>query len=475
MSIVKKTGILLASEIFAKGISFLLIPLYSVVIDPTDFGVIAILQLVFTIFFVLSSFSLKNTFDKFYFDKEIKTKEQLFSNVFLLQLLVLFLSAFVYIYFRNFILKYLEINFGFYLDLVFVTSVISIFYPITSSYLICSGNIKKFGVYAILISLIRSLVALVLVINMHDKILAILLANLIEHSVGLIISVPYYLKYIKRAIIKIQTLKEFFTYSLYYYPTNISNFFVKFSDRIMIQFMLGYQNLGIYSMGTRLVNIPGQFISTINKNFTPQIYLAIKQDNVAQFNNLNKLFLTVVFFLIFGLLIFSPEIFYLIGEKYKKAFHIFIILSISSYINGYNLIIQPAATYFKKFVKYKSFVWMAVGVVNIILNFLFIPKYGIIGAAIATIVSYLISIPFSYFYSVKAYRQKYYLNWFLWSLLLLFIVSFYLIFFKDESSFFNFLIRIIFYILVGAIFAQQIIGVKEIKKKLNLLFYKLKK
>ena len=462
MSIVKKTGILLLSEVIAKGVAFILIPLYSFLILPHDFGKIAILHIFFTGFQILVSFSLKSTFDKYFFDNKDNSVNHLFSNLLILQFITLLIGVVLYVIFRQYFAYYLEIgNYG-YFDLVFATTVLAVFFPVINSYLLCVGDVKKVGKYSILISVVRSVIALVLVLNMKDKILAVLLANLMEHLFGALIAAPYYTKRVDSKLVDIRTIKEMSVYALLYFPAILSNFLIKFSDRLMIQMMLGYQSLGIYAMGTRLVNIPGQFISTINKNFTPQIYQSISEDNRENFNKLIKFFLIAIFVLLFGLILFSKEIFYIIGDDYKASYAIFIILSFMSYINGYNLMIQPPMTYFKEYVKYKSFIFAAIGVLNVILNFLVIPKYGIIGAAVVTALSYLVSIPFSYHFSRKAFQEDYFIGWFYLTCLILTGISFYMILCDNENSIFEFFARILFFLGIGYIFIGRLTNLKEL-------------
>ena len=467
MSIVKKTGILLLSEAIAKGVAFILIPLYSFLILPDDFGKIAILHIFFTGFQILVSFSLKSTFDKYFFEYNKNSVHHLFSNLIILQFITLLIGGLFYIIFRQFFTHYLEIGNVGYFDWVFATTVFAVFFPIVNSYLLCIGDVNKVGKYSIIISVVRSVIALILVLNMEDKILAVLLANLIEHLVGALIAAPFYAKRVDTKLVDIGTMKEMSVYSLLFFPAILSNFMIKFSDRLMIQIMLGYQSLGIYAMGTRLVNIPGQFISTINKNFTPQIYQSISEDNRKNFNKLIRFFLLAIFILLYGLILFSKEIFYVIGDAYKASYAIFIILSYMSYVNGYNLMIQPSMMYFKEYVKYKSIIFAAIGVVNIIFNFLVIPKYGIIGAAIVTALSYLMAIPFSYYFSRKAFRENYFIKWFYLSCLILAGISFYMVLTANENSIFELFVRILCFLGIGYLFIGRLANLKDLHRQLS--------
>lgn len=467
----KRTSFLLLSEIAAKGLAFLLVPLYSHLIAPSDFGVISILQILFTFFFLLFSFSLKNTFDKYFFDSEKGGPPALVTNILAIQLLVFLVAIPLYLLIKSPVMELFDLSDGFYVSIVILTCISASFYPLYNSFLLCSGKVKQVGLYAIIASIARSVTALVLVLVMEDKILAIILANLVEHTSLLFISIPFFIKRIKPNTIRGAYIRDLFSYSLLYFPTTFSNFFIKFSDRLMIQWILGYEALGIYSMATRLVNIPGQIISTVNKNFMPQIYEAISKENKTSFNQMTLYFLVFLFLLIFGLVLFTPELFSLIGKNYAAALPIFIVLLLSSYANGYNLIIQPALMYFKKYVKVKSIIWVAVGLLNIGLNLLLIPKYGNLGAAIATTISFVIAIPVSGYFAKKAFKGDYHLNWYGLSFLLFLGIGA-AVFFLPSMGWMGIVPKLFVYMLFSYIFISRVL---EVSKYFEIVVKKLGK
>jgi O-antigen/teichoic acid export membrane protein len=61
----------------------------------------------------------------------------------------------------------------------------------------------------------------------------------------------------------------------------------------------------------------------------------------------------------------------------------------------------------KRKTKYFPPMYLGAAGVNIVLNFLFIPKYGMMGAAVATLLSYLSMLPIRYYVGRRLFRVDY--------------------------------------------------------------------
>ena len=140
------------------------------------------------------------------------------------------------------------------------------------------------------------------------------------------------------------------------------------------------------------------------------------------------------------------------------------------YLNGYKLIIQPLLTYYTRFVKYKSLIWTLTAIMNICLNLYLIPVYGIMGAAIATVCSYIFTLPFNYYFSQKAKKINYYPLWFFVSILILVLVGVFVKYF-DEFSLIIFFLKSFVFAIILILMANRIINVKTTLIKIKEKFH----
>jgi len=175
---------------------------------------------------------------------------------------------------------------------------------------------------------------------------------------------------------------------------------ISFIDSYFVDVYLADEDLGLYSFSIKIYNISLMLVVPI---FT---VLNIKQIEVAKANNyqgfvkgnLKKIvfFSSILFFLAISFNWFLVGYVYL---DYKASFWITNILILGSFITYISLPFSFLIAYRKY--KYLYFLGVVAILVNIIVNYIFIEKYGMIVAAFSTFLSQLIinfgAAIFSYF------------------------------------------------------------------------------
>lgn len=82
-----------------------------------------------------------------------------------------------------------------------------------------------------------------------------------------------------------------------------------------------------------------------------------------------------------------------LGESYQgKAATIFSLIAFAIFIQGFKMYYFDLAFQLGKNTKLQIWPVLAAAVLNVVLNLLFIPEYGIFGSAYATIISYVVSV-----------------------------------------------------------------------------------
>lgn len=197
------------------------------------------------------------------------------------------------------------------------------------------------------------------------------------------------------------------------WPLIISGFVIMIYmriDQIMIKEMLGQKEVGLYSAATRISEVWYFIPILLTNSLFPSIVNAKKVNEGLYYARLRRLYMLMVWA---AIAIAVPMTFLsnwlviiLFGEAYKDAgqvlmIHIwagvFVFLGVAS---GKWLVNEDLQKY--------SAINTSIGaVVNILLNLLLIPKYGICGAAIATVLSYSIAAYFMNFV-FQATRKNFY-------------------------------------------------------------------
>ncbi len=184
-------------------------------------------------------------------------------------------------------------------------------------------------------------------------------------------------------------------------------------DLIMIKEMLGEKEVGLYSAATRISEVWYFIPMLLTNSLFPSIVNAKKVSEELYYARLQRLYTLMVWT---AIAIALPMTFLsgwlitiLFGEAYRDAgqvlmIHIwagvFVFLGVAS---GQWLVNEGLQKY--------SAINTTVGAfVNILLNFLLIPKFGICGAAIATVLSYSIAAYFMNFVFLATRRNFYRLS-----------------------------------------------------------------
>jgi len=186
--------------------------------------------------------------------------------------------------------------------------------------------------------------------------------------------------------------KNLVKFGLPFIPAGLASIAMEMIDRIILQHLKDTATVGIYSAGYKL----GIFMLLITTafNYAWQPFFlkqGDKPESKPLFSRIFTLYAALSLFVWLAITLFIPEIirinisgYSLIGPDYYYAETIVPFILIAYVLQGAYFNFLPGI-YFAKKTGYIALVTAAGAVVNVILNFILIPPYGITGAALATI------------------------------------------------------------------------------------------
>jgi polysaccharide transporter, PST family len=165
-------------------------------------------------------------------------------------------------------------------------------------------------------------------------------------------------------------------------------------DIIMIGQMKGINEVGIYSAAARLSEVWYFLPSIIVSSISPAIFRVKANDETLYYQMIGRLFYIVTimaYVIVLPVTLFSEEIIHLLyGINYKESS---LILSIHVW-SGIFVFLGVAKSVWiiaEGLSIYALYISISGALINVILNLMLIPKYGAVGSAVATLVSYAIS------------------------------------------------------------------------------------
>ena len=180
------------------------------------------------------------------------------------------------------------------------------------------------------------------------------------------------------------------------------------TDRLMINHYLGVEEVGVYTIGMQLSNILAILIGPIQNSLFPK-FLELYRNDYQKYYNFYKLTNTIItqFYLIITLIsiiVVKYTFKYVYSSQYDGAILIYSILAFSVFIKA-NGSLQTSHMTIKNITKKSFYKTLVSLILNIILNILLIPKYGINGAAIATLITQFIAL-FLIDFFINEYQEQ---------------------------------------------------------------------
>lgn len=172
--------------------------------------------------------------------------------------------------------------------------------------------------------------------------------------------------------------------------TSLSIYLYMRIDQIMINQILDEYNLGIYSVSVRFIEIFHFIPKIIMISYLPIILKSEKYN--LDLTNLNSFLFKVSVIVVLFILITSKSLIpYIFGQYYVESVFTTLVLSFSLIFVFFG--VANEHWYIdKNYQKYYALYVFLGALVNIFLNFILIPKFGISGAAYSTLLTYFLII-----------------------------------------------------------------------------------
>ena len=258
--------------------------------------------------------------------------------------------------------------------------------------------------------------------------------------------------------------KQYWKYALIFniplIPHYLSNVILAQSDRIMIQKILGDSAAGIYGIAYTLSNvIQGVFVG-INAAWIPFTYKNLKACRYKKIGKYSNLLLCFVGIISVLLVLCAPEIIKILApSEYYEAVWVIPPIVLGLYFSFLSSLFGNIEFYYKKNI-FVTIATTSAAILNIILNAIFIPKYGFVAAGYTTAVGYVALAISHYIFMKKIQLENVYYSK---KILLISVIVVVLTFMS--MLIYNFLI--IRYIIVVIFFGIALVALKKVIKYLK--------
>jgi O-antigen/teichoic acid export membrane protein len=379
--------------LLSRGISIILLPLYTRILSPVDFGIIDLVVVFASFVNVLVPLGISSGIARYYPDAGSENEKISYASS-ALWFTVAAYAVFALAAFSGAdaltVLLLGDLKWRLFFQLGIISIITNGIFYFFQNLLRWQLQSRIYILSSMASTLITAAVAVFAVIVMRWGVVGIIVGQIAGASAGSMIA-----WYANRGVYSfrfdLNHLKLMLVFSIPIVPALIGEFVTNYIDRIAIRSLLSITDLGLYGIGFRFASVVSLLMMGFNSSLTPLIYNNYKKESTPHdIARIFRFFLILALPLLLIISLFAREILLLFTTpQYYSAWKIIPILSLAFLLlTLYNF--APGMDINKK-TKLIAAIHLFTAFLNTALNFFLIPFFGIIGSALATMLSALFS------------------------------------------------------------------------------------
>ena len=408
----KNTIIFWVGIFLGKVVSFIMLPIYTRYLSPSEYGVLEMLEMMVDVVSMIVSVGILNTVFKYYYDSDNDfDKNMTISTTAITLVAVSLVTTVVAIIFSSYlsVAVFKSDRYSNYIKLYFIVFFFQVGMLNISMIYIRALQKSMFYVVLGLLKLVLQLTLnIYFVIVLKFGVIGVIYSSIISSGI-LSIYLAIYMFNIVRFNYSFRVSKKMVAFGFPFIFVTLSSFVLTFTDRYFLNYYCNLDYVGIYSLAYKFGFIMYAFSAyPFEQIWDPQRFEILKSADV--------MYVYKKAFLYLNLIVLSA---FLIICLYVKDF--IIIMSNYSYHEAYKLVpiillayVFQAWTfhcnigiYAKDRTRDMALASIVSAVIVTILNIYLIPKYGMYGAAWATAGAFFLRFVFVYCISQKLYYIDY--------------------------------------------------------------------
>ncbi|MEI2393374.1 oligosaccharide flippase family protein [Priestia megaterium] len=373
-------------NIFNKGIAFFTIPIFTRLMSVSDYGLVNTYLSWISILSIIVGLSLGMSIRNAYIDFK-DDLDNYISSIFTLSLINFLLSSFLIVIFSYIFVQEIDI-------LLVVLCLLQSFFTfvlnsVSIRYMMEMNYVKN----TLLIAVPNFVIALISVFILYSVKSAGYYGRIIPYVAFTTLFGGYFLiKYLFNAEKKIN--RKYWSYaitlSLPLIFHSLSTNILSVSDRSFISYYVGTAETGVYSLVYNVSMVAAVVTTSIESVWIPWFSKKLQNNDRDSINQNVKMYLSIATLTMIVILMISPEVLKIMTPpKYWWGVGLIPpVLAASFLIFLYSISVN--LEYYYKSTKVIALNTIVAATLNLVLNFLFIPEYGAIGAAYTTVASYFL-------------------------------------------------------------------------------------
>jgi O-antigen/teichoic acid export membrane protein len=409
-----QSGFYLLGQMFQKAVSFLLLPVWTIYLTPSDYGIMGTLAAYSGVLTMILLFGVHAAVTRHYFDfkHDQEAQNRYVTSNFLFMVLVPGIVIAALIMFGRPLWEHItsgKIPFWPLVVLMLITVYSGLLYRIPYSLYQAQQKVRKcvaldFGGFVV-----SMVISLILVVGLSKGVYGMMLGSCIASVLSALVISGLLLREWFVPRVEWGHVSRSLSYGLPFIPHLLAGWVLAFVDRVMLERMVPLDDVGRYTLAINLGMVMFMIVTSIKDAYEPYYYNLLSSDAHPdrKIIRIFSVYVTAIGLLaLFGSLFAEDLIMLLTPARYHESARYVGPVILGYLFLGYYFNVGMAVFYYKK-TKLLPLLTGIAAVCNITLNYLLIPRFGAIAAAWNTYACYGVMFTIYYIIAQRVRRFAY--------------------------------------------------------------------
>ncbi len=394
-------------------INVLLVPVYTRVLTPDEFGALALLLLLEAFLRPFTQWGLDEGFLRFYYDCDSEDTRRALTGSTILFLFTTNAVLLLVLLAGSDTISMLLLGSHVYSTAVMVlaaNSAVAAFFFLPFNFLRIQNRPKQFATWTLARALGTVVARLVLVVSLRLGIIGIMLADLLVSTL-LLLALSRVVKPLLAWRFSWILIRDMLAYGLPRVPYALMHQIMAMSDRFFLRVFLPLRDVGLYQLGSSVANVLKFYPVAFQRAWTPFSYEVMERTDAPQlFSRLATVAFSVLVFSTLGLAVFAePLVRVLTPPTFHDAANIVPLLAFGVTIQAITIFAITSLNIAKQS-RSLPMITLVSAVITVIGHLILIPKLGMLGAGLSVVIGQCVLTSTFLVIAQKHYRIPYEIN-----------------------------------------------------------------
>ena len=414
LDVIKKhSGKYILSSSTSAVINLFMMKYYTNIFSVSEFGTISLYLIVFQCLTTIMSLDIYTSFSRLYFDYVGEKRKDYVSTIFWFFLVSSFVTICVGLILMPTLSNWISNDSKFLYIIVLFSALFSVYFNFFIRIFYIEHLSDRVLKYNISQSILNHSISFIFIGLFKLGVIGRLLGQMI----GLFVLNPIVFLDAKRnkyfnikLVFNIKMLMDVLRMNLPITISSIQGIALMYADRFFLKHFIGNSAVGIYTLAYMLGQGFSMIFEAISQAILPKIYNDMKVNpskTICEIEKFAYKYFLVLSLIIFFIMLFSSSIISIISnDSYSGAANALEIILIGFMVAGFYKMPIAILNFYKItwFYPYLSFISF---IIPVVINFIFIPKYGIMAAAFSSFIGFYIHSSCLFILCSKYMTRKY--------------------------------------------------------------------